>query len=141
MRRMTHPRAFTLIETIAAIVIIAVAVPPMLWAIQETHISRANPVLASRARWLAVSKLEDAIADRHSLTRGYPWLVTGNYPDEGTISGYPGFSRKVVLTETEADLVTPGSGYMIVDVEVTWTDAAQILQTLSISTVLTRFTP
>ena len=128
-------------ETIVAIVVLAIAVPPMLWSIRQAQYDRANPVLASRARWLAVSMLEDVIADRHSATRGYDHLVTGNYPDEPTITGYTGFSRRVLLSETLADLATPGDGYMAVTVEVSWTDAGGTTRTLAVSTVLTEYVP
>ncbi|MCZ6542471.1 MAG: type II secretion system protein, partial [Planctomycetota bacterium] len=67
----TH--GFTLLETIAAVVILALAIPPMLWAVREAHIQRVNPMLASKARWLATEKLEDIIADRHSTTRGWAY--------------------------------------------------------------------
>ncbi len=132
---------FTLIEAIAVIVLMTVAIPPMMWSIQEAHVSRANPVLASRGRWLAVSKLEDVIADRNSTTRGYSYLITGNYPAEPTITGYPGFSRTVSFNETLADLTTAGDGYMNVTVAITWTDAQGTSRTLNISTVLTEFVP
>ena len=136
----TH--GFTLIETIAAIVILAVAIPPMLWSVRVSHIQRINPMLASKARWVATEKLEDIIADRHSTTRGWAYLEDpANYPAEPTISGYPGFSRTVTLTETLADLSTPGDGYMTVAVAVQWTDATGIVRTLSVSTVLTEYTP
>ena len=94
-----RPRGFTLIETVAAIVLLAVAVPPMLWAVAQGQHKRANPMLASKARWLAVEKLEDIIADRHSESgnRGWDWLDTLNYADEnpGDITGYPQLSRTV----------------------------------------------
>ena len=61
-------RGFTLIETIAAIVILAIALPPMLFAIRDAHVQRVNPVLVSQARWLATEKLEDILADRHSAS-------------------------------------------------------------------------
>lgn len=133
----------TLIETIVAIVILAVALPPMLFSIREAQLQRANPVLASRARWLAVSRLEDVIADRHSAARGYEWLVPGNYPEEPVIVGAPGFSRRVRLSETQADLSTPDQdgGYMNVIVEVSWTDAGRKPRTLSVATVLTEYEP
>ena len=134
-------RGFTLIETIAAIVIVAVALPPMMWSIREAHAERANPVLASRARWLVVSKLEDVIADRNSTTRGYAYLVAGNYPAEPTIVGYPGFSRSITLNETLADLSTSGDGYMNVLVSVSWIDAQGTSRTLDISTVLAEYVP
>jgi hypothetical protein len=135
-----------LIETVVAIVILGVAVPPMLWAVSQAQQQRANPMLASKARWLAVEKLEDIIADRHSTTdRGWGYLVPGNYAAEnkGDITGYPQFSRTVSLTETQADLSTVDAdgGYMNVTVTVGWTNAEGDAQTLSISTVLTEYVP
>ena len=137
----TQPRGFSLIETIAAIVILSVALPPMLWTVREAHIQRVSPVLLSTARWLAVEKLEDVIADRHSTTRGYVYLIAGNYPAENPVAGYAGFTRTVSFNETLADLVTAGAGYMNVTVQVGYTDGQGTAQTLSISTVLTEYTP
>ncbi len=140
---MPTPRrsGFTLIETIAAIVILAVAVPPMLWSIRDAHSQRVSPMLASKARWLAAEKLEDLIADRHSTTRGYDYLIAANYPAEPSVSGYPPFSRSVSFAETLADLSTPGDGYMTVTVDVDWTDASATARTLTISTVVTEYSP
>jgi len=142
---MTRPQrhGVTLIETIIAIVLLSLALPPMLWSIREAQLQRANPVLASRARWLAESKLEEIIADRHSATRGYDWLIAPNYPDEPAIAGYPGFSRRIVLSTVQADLVTadPDGGYLIAAVEVSWTDAGRIGRTLTVATVLTEYAP
>ncbi len=137
----TQPRGFSLIETITAIVILSVALPGMLWTVREAHVQRVNPMLLSTARWLAVEKLEDVIADRHSTTRGFAYLVAGNYPAENPVAGYPAFTRSVSFNETLADLVTAGSGYMNVTVQVGWTDSEGTARTLSISTVLTEYTP
>jgi hypothetical protein len=126
-------------ETIAAVVILAIGIPPMLWAIGDAHIQRVNPLLASRARWLATAKLEDVIADRHSGTRGYAYLVPSNYPAETPVAGEPAFSRVVSLTETGPDLITPGTGYTTVEIAVTWTDATATVRTLTVSTVLTEY--
>ena len=143
----TRRPGFTLIETIAAIVILAVAVPPMLWAVTESQRQRINPMLTSRARWLAVEKIEDVIADRHSTTaRGYAWVVGGGdyvVENPGDIPGYSGFSRQVWLEETKADLAdtNPPLGYLKVKVTVGWVDAKGNNQTLNIWTVLTEYTP
>lgn len=140
---MSRPRAFTLMETVAAIGVLAIAVPSLMFAIREAETQRVNPVLASRARWLAAEKLEDVIADRHSTTRGWTYLVAGNYPAENPVSGFPGFGRTVTLTEYRADLTTVDSsgGYMVADVAVTWTDATATSRTLTVSTVVTEYTP
>src|SRR5687768_11605020 len=119
-RRLTH-RSFTLIETVAAIVIMAVAIPPMMWAIRHAHIQRVNPMMASKARWLATEKLEDVIADRHSTTRGYGYLIAANYPSENPVAGFANFNRSVSFTETAGDLVSPGTGYRRATVTVSWT--------------------
>ncbi len=142
----TRPRpGFTLIETIAAITILAVAIPPMLWAVREAHIQRVNPMLASKARWLATEKLEDVIADRHSTgTRGWGYLVpTSPYPPElgGSIAGYEQFSREVEIDpETNALFVpTASGGYITVTVKVGWDNATGDAMSLKISTVLTNY--
>ena len=137
-------KGFTLIETVSAIVILSVAVPPMLWAVTQAQRQRMNPVMASRARWLVVEKLEDIIADRHAPVRGYDYLDGLNYPDENSpaILDYPGFSRKVIFAaETDATLSTPGLGYQVVTVEVRWTNSDGDTAKLSISTVLTDYDP
>lgn len=138
---MTTLRAFTLIECIVAIVILAVAVPAMTLALRETHAKRAAPVMASRASWLAVERLEDIIADRNSTTRGYTYLKGTNYPDEATIAEFPGFSRSVLFVETGPDLSSAGDGFMKVTVTVNWTDPGGVARSMGISTVLTDYTP
>lgn len=137
----TPTRGFSLIDTIAAIVILSVAVPAMLWTVREAHIQRVNPTLASTARWLAEEELEDIVADRHSSTRGYNYLLGANYPAENPIAGFAGFTRTVSFNETLADLSTPGSGYMTASVAVGWTDADGAPVSLTVSTVLTEYSP
>ena len=143
-------QGFTLIETVAAIVILAVAVPPMLWAVSEAHLKRANPRLASQARWLAVEKLEDIIADRHSTdARGWTWVTDpSKYPAETPVTGFDNFNRSVTLTPRGPwDNTVPGwtagppTNYLEVTVAVDWTDANGVANTLSIATILTFYDP
>jgi len=137
----TQSKAFTLIEAIIAIVILSVAVPSMVFAVRQSHDKRVSPVLASRARWLATSLLEDIIADRHGSSRGYAYLKASNYPAQADPDGYVGFNRSVAFTETGADLTSPGVGYMRADVTVSWTDAAGAVRSLTLSSILTDYTP
>ena len=138
-RRPSFRRAFTLVEAISALTVLTIALPPMLWSIRDAHIRRVNPMMASKARWLAAEKLEDIIADRHSATRGYSYLVGGNYPAESPVTGFQGFTRNVSFNETDVDLTSPGSGYMRATVTVTWTDATSVSRSLSLSTVVTEY--
>ncbi|MAE65418.1 MAG: hypothetical protein CMJ18_14200 [Phycisphaeraceae bacterium] len=140
-RAAARRRAFTLIEAIASVVILSIAVPTMTWSLAQAHEQRVNPVLTSRAEWLATEKLEQIIADRHSTTRGYSYLAVGNYPNEPAVTGFPAYSRAVTFTETTADLSTSGTGYMVVRVDVTWNDGTGTSRTMSISTVVTDYTP
>lgn len=133
--------AFTLIEAIAAIVVLSVAVPAMLLVAQEAQGGRASTVLACRARWLATEKLEEIIADRHSSTRGYAYLQASNYPAEASVPGFAGFARAVALVQTGPDLASAGTGYCRVTVTVSWTDGRAQARSLALATVLTDYTP
>lgn len=138
MRR-RRDTAFTLIEAIVAILILSVAVPPMLWALREARLTRADPIHISTARWLAAEKLEDIIADRHSAVRGYAWITAANYPAEPAVPGYTLYARSVAVAETGPDLAAPlaGGGYKRIAVTVSWSAPGGPERSLSIATVLT----
>lgn len=126
-------------EAVAAVVVIAVAMPPMLYSLQQAHRHNADQILASRARWLAAEKLEDVIADRHASGRGYPYIAAVNYPAEQSVAGFAGFSRSVAITETGPDLSAAGSGYKTVMCSVGYLDGRGAARTLTISTVVTEY--
>ncbi len=136
----SHRRhAFSLIDTLAAIVLISVAAPLMLVAIGQSTLRRATATQAITARWLLSEKLESITADRHSTTRGYTYLTTANYPAETPVTGYLNFTRATTITETTADLITPGTGYKTVTVTVTWNDPTAGTRTSTLSTVVTDY--
>ena len=129
---------------IAAVVLLSLAIPPMLWALREGSHQRVAPVQTSRARWLAGEKLEDIIADRHSPSRGYAYVMVANYPPEAAIpgsGGAPGFSRSVSIVETGADLAAAGTGYKTVTVTVSWEDGRGEPRSLELATVVTDYAP
>jgi prepilin-type N-terminal cleavage/methylation domain-containing protein len=140
-RKRRARNGFTLVETIIAIVVLATAIPPMLWAIREAQAQRVNPMMASKARWLAQSKLEDIIADRHASTREWAYVVNANYATENNITDFPGFTRSVNIVERNYTLTAAGTGYKVVTVTVSWTDAFSVSRSLSIATVVTDYTP
>lgn len=133
-------RGFTLIEAIAAMVILLTAVPPMLWAIRDAQLKQVGPVMLSRARCLATEKLEEVIADRHSTTRGYAWIQNSRYAAESPVSGFTGFARSVSIVETGASLSGSGTGYKTITVTVTWTDGMGVARSFAVSTVVTDYT-
>ncbi len=130
-------RGFTLVELIAAVVVLSVAVPPMLWTLREAQLTRADAILAVEAQWLASDQIEAVLADRHSTTLGYDHVTTSNYPTEDPVTGAPMFARAVSVRETEADLVTPGTGFKVVEVTVSWTTTRGRTHDLVIATVVT----
>jgi Tfp pilus assembly protein PilV len=136
-RGLISRRGLTLIEAIAAIVV--VGVPPVMMAVREAAVRRVDSVQAGRARWLAGEKLEDVIADRQSATRGYAYVVAGNYPAEPGVAGFTGFARSVAIAETGASLVGVGTGYKRVTVTVTWTDHRGQTRSLALATVVTDY--
>lgn len=141
MTNRPHSPAFTLIEAIIAIVILSVAMPALLMATSDAQRRRADPVMAARARWLAAERLEDVIADRHSATRGYAYIASGNYPDESPVPGFAGFSRSVSIVETGSMLTGSGQGCKTIVVTVTYAGESGAERSLSLSTVLTDYTP
>jgi len=141
MRIRPPHRGFTLIEAIVSLVILSVAMPAMFLAIADSQKKRMNPVLDSRARWLAAAKLEDIIADRHSATRGYVYVTSANYPTESPVPGFAGYSRDATIAETGATLTGAGVGYKTVTVTVTYTGASGTSRSFSIATVVTDYTP
>ncbi|MHC4447816.1 MAG: hypothetical protein ACYSXF_08565, partial [Planctomycetota bacterium] len=115
-----------------------------LWAVREAQIQRANPMLVSTARWLAIEKLEDIVADRHSPSRGFAYVkVGGNYPAETPVAGFAGFDRSVTVSAEHGSwdgaAWTAGTGYVTVTVDVDWTDSGGTPRTLSIATVITDY--
>ena len=136
-RKVAH--GFSLIEAVVVLVVLAVAVPASMIAIRDATVQRSSAALAARARCLAVEKIEDVIADRHSTTRGWSFLMAGNYPVESTISGYAGFARSVSVVETGASLSGGGTGYKTVTVTVAWSDPRRGPTSLNLVTVLTDY--
>jgi hypothetical protein len=126
-------------EAVLGIVVLSVTMAPMMVAMQRANVDQITPVMISRARWLAVERLERVIADRHSISRGYSYIVNGNYATENPVSTDIDFIRSVSIEETDADLVSAGTGYKTITVTVQWTDATAQSRSLVISTVVTDF--
>lgn len=130
---------FTLIEVMIAVVVMAIAVPPMFWALRQANVQRVDPINLSRARWLVNEKMEDILADESSTTRGYSYLTNSKYTAESPVSGFTGFTRSVSIAESGADLVAgSGTGFKTVVVTVGYVDGKGTSRTLSVTTVVTQ---
>lgn len=138
-RLLRERRGLTLIETIAAIVVLAIAVPAMTWSLRQANVQRIDPIMTSRAGWLAMEQMEDIIADRYAAERGYDWLDEVHYPPDDEIDGFPGFSRTVEFSGTGGDPGAAGGGYTRVTVTVFWRNANAEPVSLAVETVLTDF--
>jgi prepilin-type N-terminal cleavage/methylation domain-containing protein len=120
----THIRGkgagFTLIEVVAAVVLLGIAVPPILAFLAQSGVKGVFPERQTAAYFLAVEKLETIIADRHSPNRGYAYLTTANYPAETLSDGY---TRTVAFQEvapTSLASAQSGSGYLRITVTVSY---------------------
>jgi prepilin-type N-terminal cleavage/methylation domain-containing protein len=139
--RVALRRGFTLIELLIAVVVLAVATPPLVLALSDATVRRSSRTLEERARWLAAERLEEIIADRHSAARGYNHITTGNYPAQSTIAGFAGFSRTVGVNTTGPNFAAGGTGYKTVTVTVSWTDPRGGAKSFALSSVVTDYTP
>lgn len=140
-RPRSHRSAFSLIEAIAAISLLALAVPALLWSLAQSRRSLVQPTSYTTARWLVTERLEDVLADASSPARGYAYVASSNYPAESPVSGFSGFSRSMAVAETGANLSSAGTGWKTVTVIVAWTDVQGDSQSLAASAVVTQVSP
>lgn len=84
---MSHSRrAFSLIETIVVILVIALAVPGLLSSVQTTSVDAIDAQRRVAAAWLASSVLESVQADAASAhpSRGFEAIDDSTYLDDPT---------------------------------------------------------
>jgi Tfp pilus assembly protein PilV len=128
----------TLVDVIATMVLIAIAVPPMMIALRDSAQRYTDNYQRIAARWLAAEQLETILADRSHAGRGYAYVTTANYTDQ-TIGP---FARSTTVTEVSTNLsaTQAGSGVKRVTVQIQW-NALRSPQTLQLATVITDYTP
>lgn len=95
MRR--NDAGFTLVEVVLIIVIAAVAVLPLGMLFANTSIRSSDARNAMVAAQLAQAKMEELTADKNSPSRGFAYLIAGNYPAESPVTAFPGYSRSVAF--------------------------------------------
>jgi Tfp pilus assembly protein PilV len=107
---------FTLIEVVILIVVAGIAILPLAMLFATTSIRSSDARSASVAAQLAQAKLEEITADRNASTRGFTYVVAGNYPPETPIPAFTAFQRSVAVAP---DSTYDGVTFRTVSVTVT----------------------
>jgi Tfp pilus assembly protein PilV len=98
---------FTLVEVVILIVVASIAVLPLAMLFATTSIRSSDAQSASIAAQLAQAKLEEITADRNASTRGFSYVVSGNYPAESPVPAFTNFQRSVAVSpDSTYDSVT-----------------------------------
>ena len=119
-------RGTTIIEIVMAIVILAIALPPLMASFADASRQTILPAQARVASFLATERMEEIVARRYrGLQAGQPSysLVTAaNFPDEVPVAGFSMYERRVTVAEVTSSLNPSGSpvGYRKVRVMVSW---------------------
>lgn len=150
-------RAFTLVESLAVVVVLSIAIPPAVSMMIDAAKTQADSVKMTRATWFATSILENIIADVNSddanlgfnaLDDSAAYLTapsTGlNNRLSGVIAFYNGYgfthSVQVGALSNAAGKVTgvPADDvFRTITVGVTWTNMNGVSRTLNIGAVVT----
>lgn len=128
-RRHVRRRGVTLLDAVAALVILSLALPTLVGSFVEASTQSIRPTFTTTAAFLATERMEEIIA-RRNQPGGYAQITAANFPAENPVSGYANYNRAVAVTEVAADLTTPqaGSGLTRVVVTVQWDGGARQVQ-------------
>jgi len=105
----------SLLELVMVILLIGVGMVPVLAVFREAASRSPVSEMQTRAALLAAEQLEAILRDRADAARGYAWITAANYPAEGAIAGFPGFTR---TTTVSADTTIGGVSVRRVSVSV-----------------------
>lgn len=150
-------RAFTLVESLAVVVVLSVAIPPAVSMMTDATRAQVDSVKQTRATWFATAILEHIIADVNSddVNLGFDALADSNAylttPTTGlndrlnvitTLYAGLGFTHSVQIGDlSDATGTVTGDPdvdvFRTITVGVTWTNMKGASRTLSIGCVMT----
>lgn len=125
-RRRSGADGFTLVEVVILIVVASIAILPLAMLFATTSIRSSDAQSASVAAQLAQAKLEEITADRNASTRGFSYVVAGNYPPEDPVPAFASFQRSVSVAP---DSTYDGVTFRTVSVTVTTAGIAPVTLT------------
>ncbi|HUN81177.1 MAG TPA: hypothetical protein VMV81_06655 [Phycisphaerae bacterium] len=122
-------RSTTIIEVVAAMAILSVALPPLISAFAESSRQTIFPSNSAVASFLAIERMEEIMARRYRGTDGYTAITAASFPNESAVDGFPMFSRTVSIAYVTSTLAPSANdqGYKKVTVTVAWNSGAQTL--------------
>jgi type II secretory pathway pseudopilin PulG len=108
---MSTRRALSLIEVVLAMVILALAVPPLLLQIAAGVQQQEVALIQRNLAQLASEKMWQVFTDHADPTRGYSAIVVAAYPPETAPAGLTGYTRTTEVREVSpVDYITPTAG-------------------------------
>lgn len=150
-------RAFTLVESLAVIIVLSIAIPPAVSMMVDSAGAQSDAVMQARATWFASALLEQVMADVNSDAPGlgfaalddtdaYLTTATTGFNDRNAalVASYNamGLTHDFLFGDL-ADATGAVTGdadqdvFRTVTAEVTWTDMSGASRTLSIGCLAT----
>lgn len=108
---MSRHRGLSLIEVVLALVILALALPPLALQVRAGAEAYAAARTQQQLAALAAERVTQVFADHATVSRGFEYVTSGAYPRETDAGGQPGYVRETDVAEVDpADLATPRAG-------------------------------
>ena len=120
---MTRNRALSLIEVVLAIVILALAVPPLMIQLNTAVRAQVSTMHQMMSVQLASERVGEVQAACIDIGRGYTYVDAANYPLENDAAGFSGFTRQTEVREVStADYTTQETDSGVKRIRITVSD-------------------
>lgn len=109
--RAHHALGLSLVEVVVALVILALAVPPLMFQLGAGVQQQRAALIQQNLTQLAAERMWQIFADHADPTRGYDYIQTSAYPPEDGPWGLSGYRRVTTVREVSpVDFRTPQPG-------------------------------